>query len=373
MNKPESSVVIAGVGQSQVARRLDKSGIELTHDAIRAAVADAGLTLDDIDGVSSTLHIEYVAGASDPDPEEIARGLGMKNVRWFGSGRGHTAPIANRECRHMVVYRTVKEGTGAKVSGGQPGMGLGTMQRASGIYSRYLPVGALSAANWFALDMSSHMHRYGTTREQLGWVALTQRKHASLNPVAVYQSPLTMDDYVSARMISTPLCLYDCDVPVDASTAFVYSHVDTVPDLRAPVAIEAEGLASPDASGVGEEYLWARTELKPQDVDVVQFYDGLSPFVLFGLEKFGFCGEGESGPFVEGGQRISVGGELPVNTWGGQLSAGRVHGGVGHVVEAVRQIRGECGARQVKGAQVALMGYGMGAGRGTLFRKAFHG
>jgi acetyl-CoA acetyltransferase len=336
--------------------------VDLTVTAVGAAVADAGLTLADIDGLTSTLHLDYVPGASDPEPDEVGSRLGLE-VTWSAKSGNVVEAVASGACRHAVVYRTVKEGSGAKEAGGRPGMGL-HIGVAKGPAAFSQPLGALSPVNGYAMEFARHMHDYGTTREQLGWVAVTQRAHAALNPLAVYRRPLTLDEYLEGRMISTPLCIYDCDVPVDASTAFVYSHIETVPDLRAPVRIEAQGLATPTGSPPREIDLWGRTDLRPPDVDVAQFYDGFSPFVLNGLEALGFCNQGESGPFVEGGKRITFGGDLPINTWGGQLSAGRVHRGVGHLVEAVRQVRGECGAHQVSGAEVALYGRGIGTSLG---------
>jgi acetyl-CoA acetyltransferase len=365
----EHRVVISGVGQSAVGRQLETPGLQLTHDAILAAVEDAGLSLADIDGLSSTFGLNYTPGASDPDPGDIAAGLGL-DLTWSANEGNAVHAVAAGACRHAVVYRTVKEGSKARAAGGRPGVGMDTMAVASGRFARYLPVGALSAANWFALDMSRHMHLYGTTREQLGWVAVTQRAHAALNPLAIYTDPLTLEDYMGAPMISSPLGLFDCDVPVDASTAFVYSHADAVADLRDPVRIEAQGSANREGQARVATDMWSRTSLKPSDVDVVQMYDGFSHFVLFGLEDLGFCGQGESGAFVEGGKRISLGGELPLNTWGGQLSAGRLHLGVGHLAEAVHQVRGECGERQVIGAEVALSGFVLRGSTGTLVTKA---
>ena len=208
----------------------------------------------------------------------------------------------------------------------------------------------------------------------MGQIALNQRRNAALNPKGVYTDPLTMDEYLGSRMISTPLCLFDCDIPVDGSTAFVISHVDTVPDApKTPVHVNAVGTALrhrnsweqwPDptltASHDAAAHLWERTDLTPADVDVAELYDGFSILTLLWLEAFGFCGRGESGAFVEGGGRIALDGELPLNTHGGQLSAGRLHG-FGFLHEACVQLRGEGGARQVAGGpQVAAVGNGGG-------------
>jgi acetyl-CoA acetyltransferase len=215
------------------------------------------------------------------------------------------------------------------------------------------------------------MHEYGTTREQLGSLAVTFRENAARNPNAVYRDPLTLAEYLDARMISTPLCLYDCDVPMDGSTALVVSSVDEASDTPHPaVGIDAVGVALRSRPGwdqwvdlatvAGRDaaaQLWSRTDLTPGDVDVAELYDGFSILVLLWLEALGFCAPGESGAFVEGGVRIGPGGELPLNTHGGQLSAGRMHG-FGLVHEACLQMRGAAGDRQVAHAEVALVSNG---------------
>jgi len=234
------------------------------------------------------------------------------------------------------------------------------------------PFGAPSAAVYAAMVAGAHFHEFGTTREQLAQVALTCRANAAVNPEAIYRDPLTLDDYLGARMISEPLCLYDCDVPVDGSTAIVVSHPSTAPDLRKPpLRIESVGTALrgravrdqwEDLTTFGlrdaAAMLWERTDLAPADVDVAQLYDGFSIMTLAWLEALGFCGRGESGPFVEGGTRIARDGPLPINTGGGQLSAGRLHG-FGHVREAARQLWGECGDHQIpRDPEVAVVGNG---------------
>jgi acetyl-CoA acetyltransferase len=195
----------------------------------------------------------------------------------------------------------------------------------------------------------------------LGQIAVNNRKNASLTPYAIYKDPLSLDDYLSARMVSTPLGLYDCDVPCDASVAFVISHRDTAKDSRRGRGVEFEAVGTANTervswdqgdlrylSGVdgAAKMLWSRTDLRPADIDMVQLYDGFSFNALCWLEKLGFCGEGEAGAFLEGGQRIARDGELPMNTNGGQLSGGRLHG-YGFLHEACVQLLGEAGERQV--------------------------
>lgn len=215
------------------------------------------------------------------------------------------------------------------------------------------------------------MYQYGTTKEQLGWLAINSRRNAALNPLATYRDPLSMDDYLAARMISDPFGLLDCDVPVDGSVAFVVSTADAAADCGRPVRVEACGgsaglggwdqrpdypkMASTDAAAE----MWDRTDLKPVDVDLAELYDGFTFLTFAWLEALGFCSDGEAGPFVEGAARIALDGELPVNTYGGQLSAGRMHGNwVLH--EACLQLRGEAGERQVVKHDVAAVSNGGG-------------
>jgi acetyl-CoA acetyltransferase len=284
--------------------------------------------------------------------------------------------VAAGLCRHVLVYRTVTEATAAAGTG-RLGIGAGA-RTITGFTQWMIPFGAMSAANWLALHAVRHMHEFGTRREHLGEIALTGRAHAALNPAAVYREPLTMDDYLGARMITWPFGLYDCDVPVDGSTAVIVSAADAAADLPKPaVRIHAIGsairgrpvwdqwedlttMAARDAAA----QLWVRADVGPADVDTIQLYDGFSWLTLAWIEALGFCKPGEGGPFVEGG-RVRLGGELPLNTWGGQLSGGRLHG-FGFLAEAIRQLRGECGPRQVPSCEVALVAAGGGPIAGCL-------
>jgi acetyl-CoA acetyltransferase len=231
---------------------------------------------------------------------------------------------------------------------------------------------AYSAANWLAMHARRHMALYGTTREQLGWLAVNSRYHAGMNPRAAYRDPITLDDYLNARMISDPFGLLDCDVPIDGSVSAIVSRADYADDgPNPPVRIQAFGgtdghggwylrddypkMASIDAA----TEMWSRTDLKPSDVNFAELYDGFTFLTFAWLEALGFCKDGEAGPFVEGAERIRLGGQLPLNTYGGQLSAGRMHGyWVFH--EACLQLRQQAGERQVAGAEVGVVSNGGG-------------
>jgi acetyl-CoA acetyltransferase len=236
-----------------------------------------------------------------------------------------------------------------------------------------MPFGAPSAANIIGMYAQRHFHEFGTTREQMGQIAIVQRENAAKNPDAIYREPLSMQDYLASRMIAEPFCLFDCDVPTDFCVAVLVSRDDSVYGLRRPaIKVEAISTARPgrpsweafddpttmplrDAGTA----LWKRTELTVADVDFAQLYDGFSFIAMTWLEALGFCGRGESGPFIEDGDRIRLGGELPINTQGGQLSAGRMHGW-GLVPEACRQLWGECGELQVHDARVGVIASGGG-------------
>jgi len=234
-----------------------------------------------------------------------------------------------------------------------------------------MPFGATSAAHTLALNAQRHFDRYGTTRETLGWIALNQRANAALNPTAIYRDPMTMDDYLNARMITTPFGLYDCDVPCDGAIAVIVSAVDVADDMpKPPVMFEAVGTQiiertdwdqttmthEPQVLGQSA-HLWTRTSLRPKDVDVAELYDGFSFNCLSWLEALGFCGIGEAKDFLDDGKAIARDGVIPLNTHGGQLSHGRTHG-MGLIHEAVVQLRGEAGERQVKDAHVAVVSSG---------------
>lgn len=376
----ERDAIIAGTAQSAIGRRLHRPGLDLTIDAALGAIADAGLRPSDIDGISTYPgSAGSFGGASGAELHEALR----LDLRWRDGasetsgqlGAVHKAALAVAAglARNVVVFRTVVEGS--QRSGGV-GARSGPLPQA---FRFLLPYGAASPANWVAFCAMRHMHEYGTTPEQLGAITVNGRRNAALNPQAIYTDPLSLDEYLASRLISDPLRLYDCDVPCDGSTAVVVSHRDLSGDLDHPaVGIHAMGTAiGPRPSwdqiedlttmplAAAARSLWARADVTPGDVDVAQIYDGFSWLTLAWIEALGFCGPGEAGAFVEGGSRIGPDGDLPLNSWGGQLSGGRLHG-FGFLHEAVLQLRGEAGPRQVDGAEVAVVAAGGGPEVGAL-------
>ena len=377
----ERRAIISGVAQSQIGRRLFRTDMDLTAEAALAAIADAGLTPDDIDGIASYPGAMMGApgGFAGPGIIEVQDALGL-SVNWHMAGPevpAQISPVIHASlavaaglARHVLVYRTVSEATAAADTG-RLGIGAGSRDM-RGFGAWLIPYGAMSAGNWIACMAVRHMHEFGTTREQLGAIAMTARKNAALNPASIYRDPMTLDDYLGARLVSWPFGLYDCDAPCDGSTAVIVSSADAARDLPRPaVRINAVGTAMRSrpswdqweelttmASRDAARQMWARTDLKPADVDTAQLYDGFSFLALAWLEALGFCGKGEGGPFCASGA-IALDGALPLNTWGGQLSGGRLHG-FGFLAEAIRQLRGECGPRQVKDCEVAVVGNGGG-------------
>lgn len=345
-------------------------------------MADAGLDRSDIDGVSTYPGMSANAPGMSPHGVRGLKEAMDLQLSWF-SGGGETpgqlgalfnavAAVVTGLAKHVVVFRTVTESSSQTATRRASVTGTGG-DRLSGPNQWWPPFGAMSASNWIAMNAQRYMHDYGVEREHLAQIALNARANAALNPQAIFRDLLTMDDYMDARMISWPLCLYDCDVPADGSTAVIVSHESLAAGLRRPpIRVEAIGsalhgrdtwdqrsdlttMACHDAAPM----MWNRTDLRPGDVDTAQLYDGFSFLCLQWLEACGFFPKGEAAAFLDGGSRICRTGEIPLNTDGGQLSAGRMHG-YGYVHEACRQLWGDAGDRQVAGAEVAIAAAGGG-------------
>jgi acetyl-CoA acetyltransferase len=382
----EKQVCITGAGQSEVGRPSSRSAMQLTLDACHQAVADAGLTMAEIEGIGTYPGKFSAGGGIGPvstTDAAFALGIKPKYVISSADGHSHMGPIfaaiwaiANGIARHVLIFRAVHQAT-ARLSSRQSTLLSGSgSRRVDGGNAWSVPFNARSPANIFALYAQAYFDKYGATSEQLGAIAVNGRNMARHNPKAIYRTPITIDDYMASRVISSPLRLYDCDSHIDGATAILLSHRDTVKNTRnPPIHIEAIGMS---LGGIGAgvhqgdfsalacdkagAQLWSRTDLKPRDVDCAQIYDGFSIHVLMWLEGLQLVSRGEAARFVEGGSRIGLDGELPLNTSGGQLSAGRFHG-FGHTHEATVQLWGRGGGRQVKDAKTCLVangGYGFG-------------
>ncbi|MDT3441535.1 MULTISPECIES: thiolase family protein [unclassified Pseudofrankia] len=369
MERAESRAVISGAGRSRIGRRLGVDPWVLTADAALAAIADAGLTADDIDGVSTYPGAFWsTPGITGAGVDDVRGMLGLR-LRWHTGGgeiAGQLGTVVNAVlavaagfATHVLCFRTVWESTAQQGFGGR----AATLLDGGGADGRPVRFGR-ELTQWTtpfgigypchaALDMRRRMELAGATREQFAQVALVSRRNAARNESAVYREPLSLETYLNARMISDPVCMYDCDVPVDGSVAFVVSRAEETPDPAR--AVTFEGLGSASGFDEAAAMMWARTDLKPADVDLAQVYDGFSVYAIRWLEALGFCGAYEGTDFVDGGTRITPGGELPLNTGGGQLSGGRMHG-YGGLLEACLQLRGEAGAHQLDSdPQVAVV------------------
>lgn len=383
----EQDVVLSGIGRSRIGRRLMVDPLSLTADACLKAIADAGLTVEDIDGLSTYPGMAPM-GMSEGGVASVEEALRIHPTWINGAGDlpGQAGAIVQAMlavsaglCRHVLCFRTVWESTYRELRlGGMP-------SRVTGLNSEWRhPYGAISAASWIAMQASQYMHRYGADREMLAAIALNGRANAGRNPEAIYRAPMTLDDYMAARLVSTPFGLYDCDVPCDGAVAVIVSAADAAADLPHPaIKVEAVGTQileriSWDQDTMTHEplvmgpakHLWTRTDLTPADVDFACLYDGFTFNAISWIEALGFCGFGEAQDWLDKGRRIALDGDLPLNPHGGQLSEGRLHG-FGFVHEAIKQLRHEAGDRQVAHARTAVVSTGGGAPGGVfLLRRA---
>jgi acetyl-CoA acetyltransferase len=382
-------VAIVGVGHSALGRRLERPLGLLAMDASRGAVADAGLTLGDIDGVATfPLYPggNEVArdGHTHVSVRWMANSLGLGNLTWWAESEGGNIStaieqavmaLAHGRCKYALVWRALHM---PRQGSYQPEFGDAAQARGALAYS--LPYGFSGAVMGFALAYMRYLKQYGARREHMAAVALASRRGANKNPHAIFRDrPLTRGEYMDSKVIADPLCLYDCDIPVDGAGAIVLARADQARDLphppayvtglgqagyighRAPAGIGALG---PDlfdecrhtAATIGRS-LWETSGLRPEDIDGAMLYDGFAPDIYFWLEGLGFCKEGEAFAFVQDG-RIERDGQLPLNTFGGNLSEGRLHG-IGHWIEAALQVQGRAGERQIKDAENIVVATGM--------------
>jgi acetyl-CoA acetyltransferase len=349
---------------------LDRTGRALEVQMVKEALDDAGLALGDIDGVchhaGSIQFAEYL-GIHPRFTDSTTTGGSVFEVYLEHASSAIASGVA--ECV-LVVFaqtprasRTAAKRRGGAVSRGGPGWGGGPDPRAEW----ELPYGLQGPVGGYALAASRHMARYGTNSRQLATIAVRAREWASLNPRARHREPLTVDDVVDSEMIASPLHKLDCCLVTDGAGAFIVTSAARARDLRKP-PIYVLGAATahdhmmisqmPDLTitpgAVSGPRAFEMAGIKPADVDVLMGYDSFTITQLLHFEDLGFCPKGEGGPFVES-MNIGPGGQLPTNTNGGGLSY--THPGMYGmflVVEAVRQLRGECGARQVPGAQIAV-------------------
>jgi acetyl-CoA acetyltransferase len=373
MSSLSRPVAIAGVGYSELTRKGEPNPNSLAITAAKAALLDAGLSAKDVDGI-----FEYKFGPESPGAQDMARLLGVPDLAAFadimasnpsglaGALAGVMA-VASGTCETVLVFRCL-----TRAAGHQGGVASGP-ETVSGRDQFLTPYGYLGGilVN-LALKKRRWMDEYGRPEDDFGRIAVNARRWSALNPRAVLRDEITMDDYLSSRMVIDPLRVLDCDYPVNGAVATVITTAERAMNLRQP-AVLVDAMAY--ATGRGADWvfdvdflyggafdcanrLWQRSSVTLADVDVAQLYDGFTPVTAAWIEALGVCGRGEFGDWVGDGSRLAPGGDFPLNTAGGQLAEGRLHG-IGFLNEAVLQVRGQCDDRQVPGAQVAVVASGV--------------
>jgi acetyl-CoA acetyltransferase len=348
---------------------MSQLGLQL-QAAVRA-IEDAGLANRQIDGLMPFPNCGVA--------EEFAASLGCENLRFAATIHlGGAAPVASLQAAAAAVTTGIADHV--LLPAGWNGYSGGRVRQTivqdtssipGGAIARdyYLPHGLTAPPQWYALLARRHMHEFGTKPEQLGAIAVAMRKHAQLNPGAVMNGkPLSMEDYLASPIVADPYRLFDCCLETDGAAAVVVTTVERARDLgKKPIRILGVAAGQPypadeitnrkDIFRTGlttaAPEAFGKAGVRPEDVDFAQIYDCFTFEVLQQIEELGFCKRGEGGPFVEGG-RIELGGSLPVNTHGGLLSEAHVLG-MAHIVEAVRQLRGEAGERQVPDAKLGVV------------------
>jgi acetyl-CoA acetyltransferase len=370
---------ICGIGATEFSKESGRSELRLAVEAVASALSDAGVDAGEVGGL--------VTFSADTNPEiEIARSLGMGDLSFFsrihyGGGAAcatiqqASMAVATGVADTVVCYRAFNERSGARFGAGVQGRApLATAENAN--FAWYAPYGLLTPASWVAMFARRYMHVTGATTEAFGHVAVADRKHAATNPAAwFYGKPITLEDHQASRWIVDPMRLLDCCQETDGGQALVVTSVERARDLeQAPVVIEAAAQGSgnqqdmmtsyyrDDMSGLPEmgvvaRQLWEMSGIGPTDVQTAVLYDHFTPFVLCQLEELGFCEFGEAKDFVSDGG-IQLGGNLPVNTHGGQLGEGYLHGMNG-IAEGVRQVRGTA-VNQVSGVEHVVVTAGTG-------------
>ncbi|MHB2027867.1 MAG: thiolase C-terminal domain-containing protein, partial [Acidimicrobiales bacterium] len=384
INDARDRCAIIGIGSTDFGRNSGRTPLTLASAAALAAVADAGLTPQEIDGV---IHSDYDLVQAN----HLAHSTGMANLSYWGAtGIGGGAPcgmigqavaaVTAGLAQNVLVFRALNGHSGLRFSRGsgvQKTGGARFVGGNSGYEEFFFPFGLFAPGQMWAMIARRHMHEYGTTSEDLANIALTVRRRANSNPLAqMYGRQMTMEDYREARMISDPLRLFDYCQETDGACAVVVTSTERSRDAAQPSVIiraVSQGTGSQPQVGTyfsslmresltvqpslsSAETLYRRAAMGPEDIDVAQFYDCFTPTVLLQLEDYGFCKKGEGGSFASSGA-LDLDGEIPINTAGGNLSEGYIHG-MNHILEGVRQIRGTS-TSQVLDARTCLVTSGI--------------
>jgi acetyl-CoA acetyltransferase len=372
----KGKVAVAGIGFSALTRRSEDNLGKLAFDAANSALADAGLKSREVDGLAT-----YIMGGTGKDGvDSVSVDYFLKHFavspefRWYA------------ELQQAMIASAVIEGVNAIISGmANYVLVWRAMHNPAGRDTQFsLPYGQAAVYQWHAMAYRRYLHLSGARRESMAALAVNQRRNANLNERAYFRdTPMTEEDYLHARFIAEPLCLFDCDIPIEGCAAFVLTSAERARDLRNPPAYIAACAQNTSAgrpaliSYILDDYmacggtlagqLWRDSGLGPGEMQAAQLYDGFSPSTYYWLEAAGFCPHGEAHAFVQDG-RIALEGELPVNTFGGSLSEGRLHG-MGHLAEAALQVTGRAGPRQIPecAASCAIDGSPLLRGSGVVF------
>ncbi|MBV1879230.1 MAG: nonspecific lipid-transfer protein [Pseudomonadales bacterium] len=386
--------VICGIGRTAFSRNSERTTLAQAAEAARTAITDAGMLATDIDGVAC-----FAMGDSAPGMA-VAHAVGIDDLNWnmelFGGGYFATSVVANAgmavqtgACDAVLVFRSLNGRSGkryGRADGGGTKNGSAATSRTAmqvgGERQFAAPHGYMTPPQWLALWCRQHQHRYGSSCEDLGQIAITQRQHAENNPHAVQRGHIDMQDYLAGRWINEPFRVFDCALEVDGAVAMIVTTEERARDLKqTPVSVVAHaeytghgGLMDqwPDYTTMYSEkagpLLWQRAGIKPNDVDIACMYDCFTYTVMATMEGFGLCQRGEVGSFFAAG-RATYGGEVVVNPHGGLLSEGYIHG-LNHTFEAVLQLRNQAEKRQVEGATTALVTAGAGPFGGGMILRA---
>ncbi|MGZ6734722.1 MAG: lipid-transfer protein [Nocardioides sp.] len=372
------AAAIAGIGATEFSKESGRSELQLSVEAVQAALADCGLSPSDVDGLTTF--------TMDTSSEiAVARELGIPELRFFsrinfGGGAACATvqqaamAVATGVADVVVAYRGFNERSGARF--GQVSVAAATQVNTNGLDNAWTyPFGLGTPAATVAMQARRYMHEYGATSEDFGRVAVADRRHAASNPAAFfYGRPITLAEHQASRMITDPLHLLDCCQESDGAVALVITSAERARDLAQPpamIAAAAQGsgrdqyvmtsyyrddIGIPEMGVVGRE-LWRQSRLSPAEIQTAVLYDHFTPYVLMQLEELGFCGRGEAPGFIADGA-IELGGRLPINTHGGQLGEAYIHGMNG-IAEAVRQVRGSS-VNQVDAVENVLVTAGTG-------------
>lgn len=357
-------IAIAGVHEYESRWAPDKTSFQIMGECTREALVDAGLRLEDVDGLFGATMTMGAMGLV-----QLSEYLNIKPRYLDGSNIGGSSFVSHVAHAGAAIHAGLCEVAliiyGSTAASDALAIGTGNASGRDPGHAFVSPYG-MTLVSSYAMVAQRHMHQYGTTSEQLADIAVSTRHHASLNPNAKMRQPITREDVLESRLIADPLHLLDCCIISDGGGAVIVTSLERAKDLRrSPVVVSGTGEAvahrevgAPDlmtiAAKQSGEHAFSMAKMSPADIDFCTIYDSFTITVLSTLENLGFCKPGEGGPFVENGG-VGLGGRLPVNPDGGGLSSNHSGmRGIFLVIEAVRQLRGGLGERQVDGAEIAL-------------------